>query len=131
MTRRLQRAPWQAPKPAVTVKGSTIDPKLRELVRLRANGCCELCGERLPAHWECHHRKLRSRGGQDSAANLLALDFGCHRRVHGHPKWSESQGFMVASTEDPATEPFALHGRAWRLLTTAGTYRDAESGAIA
>lgn len=125
----IQRQPWQRPKPALTLHGSTIDPKLRELVYKRAGGLCECCGERLnPADYQCHHRKLRSRGGQDSATNLVALHGKCHTRIHGHPHWSEEHGFMVGSREDPKTVAVALHCAAWRLLTATGTYLDAETG---
>lgn len=128
MKRSIEPQPWQRKvninKPRVHKPGTkTIDPALRALVREREGGCCALCGERLPAVWECHHRKLRSRGGFDSAANLLALDGMCHRRVHGHPAWAETHGFMVASHDDLATVPVAIRLTDWRLMTPSGTYR--------
>lgn len=124
----ITRQPWQRPKPAVTLHGSLIDPKLRALVYSRAAGNCECCGGGLGGDWQAHHRKLRSRGGQDSAANLVAVHPLCHRRIHGHPKWAEEHGFMCPSYEDPATYAVAIHGLAWRLLTATGTYLDAETG---
>lgn len=127
MTRALRRAPWQRPKPAVTKFGSTIDPTLRELVRARAGGECELCGIRLQGRWEAHHRKLRSRGGQDSACNLAALCFLCHRRCHQHVAWSEEQGYIVSSYADPATVPMALRESRWVLLTVDGQYAAGEA----
>lgn len=126
MSRRIHRAPWQTPRPLP--RKDEIDPQLRQQVRDRALGCCELCAQPLGAIFQCHHRKLRSRGGQDSVCNLVALHGKCHNRVHGHPAWATEQGFMVASTDDPATIPVALHGRAWRLLTLAGGYQDADTG---
>lgn len=120
--RPIQRAPWQRPKPAVTVKGSTIDPALRQLVKDRANGMCELCDARLGVRWECHHRKLRSRGGQDSAANLVALCFLCHRRCHSHVAWAEEHGWIVSSFADPATVPVALREKRWVRLNATGGY---------
>lgn len=126
MTRRISRAPWQAPRPVP--RKEEIDPKLRRQVRDRAKGCCELCAQPLGPVFQCHHRKLRSRGGQDSICNLVALDGRCHNRVHGHPAWATENGWMVASTDDPATVPVALHDRAWRLLSRSGTYVDLESG---
>lgn len=128
--RRIQRAAWQRPKPAVTVRGSTIDPQLRQLVRGRAGGCCELCGIRVGARsYQCHHRKLRSRGGQDSAANLACLCAVCHRRCHQHPVWATDHGFIVSAYDDPAAVPVALHESRWVLLTFDGHYTDAGEAA--
>jgi hypothetical protein len=120
--RQLRRAPWQRPKPAVTVRGSTIDPALRALVRDRAGGMCECCGDRLSPIFQAHHRKLRSRGGQDSAANLAALCGLCHRRVHSHVTWATEQGFIVSAFEDPARVPMAVRCEDWRYLTPEGHY---------
>jgi hypothetical protein len=131
VTRAIHRAPWQTPPPRLTLRGSTIDPELRRLVHARANGMCECCGERLGGDWQAHHRKLRSRGGQDSACNLVALHPLCHRRVHSHVKWATDHGFQVPSTEDPATYAVAVHCSAWRLLNHDGTYTDAETGDVA
>lgn len=123
--RRITRAPWQRPRPAVTLRGSAIDPALRAVVRARANGMCECCGCLLGGAFQCHHRKLRSRGGQDSAANLLALCGPCHRRVHGHPAWASEHGFMVSAFEDPAQVPVAVRCERWQLLVPDGTYAEA------
>lgn len=120
--------PWARPKMAGKRGLSTIDRPLRELIRTRAGGCCECCGERLPWPFEAHHRKLRSRGGQDSACNLAALCGLCHRRIHGHPKWAAENGFMVASGDDPALAAMLVRCESWRLLTVDGLYLDAETG---
>jgi hypothetical protein len=120
----IQPAPWKARTPRLPRIG-LIDPALRTVVRDRAGGCCELCGERLGPVFECHHRKLRSRGGQDSAANLLALDALCHRRCHGHVRWAENHGFIVAAHDDPQFVPVALHLARWVLLHHDGSYREA------
>ena len=127
MTRRLSRAPWQRPKPAVTVHGSTIDPKLRALVRDRAGGMCECCGDRLSAIFQCHHRKLRSRGGQDSACNLVALCGLCHRRLHSHVRFATEHGFIVSAYDDPASVPLLLHLDRSVFLAIDGTYKAAEA----
>ena len=122
--RAIRRAPWQRPAPAVTKYGSTIDPKLRALVRDRAGGLCECCGDRLSNIFQAHHRKLRSRGGQDSAANLAALCGLCHRRIHNRVAWSTEQGFIVSATDDPATVPMAVLCDRWLLLTPEGGYAE-------
>lgn len=125
--RRIGRAPWQRPKPAVTRFGSTIDPELRALIRERAGGRCECCGDRLSPIFQAHHRKLRSRGGQDSAANLVALCGLCHKRVHSHVTWATEHGFMVASSDDPALVPVAVRCESWQLLGYDGTYKTTEA----
>lgn len=120
----IQAQPWKRRVKPVARPGSTIDAALRQTVRSRAGGRCELCAEPLGAAFECHHRKLRSRGGLDSACNLLALDGLCHRRVHSHVTWATEHGFLVAGHDDPATVPVAVHLTGWRLLTPSGTYRE-------
>lgn len=126
----LTRRPWKAKvKPLVTIHGSTIDPALRALVKARAGGRCECCAERLPAHYECHHRKLRSRGGQDSATNLVALCNECHRRIHGHVKWATGHGFIVSAYDDPMVVPVAIYGTDLRFLTVDGFYKNVEPAA--
>ena len=125
--RRIARAPWQRPKPAVARHGSTIDPKLRDRIRQRADGRCDCCGDRLAPIFQAHHRKLLSRGGQDSAANLLALCRLCHMRCHSHVTWATWHGFIVAATDDPASVPVAVRGETWQLLGHDGTYQPAEA----
>lgn len=122
------RVPWaQRDKTAVVPKAGFIDPKLRRLVYDRAGGCCECCGERLEGAWECHHRKLRSRGGQDSAANLVALYHHCHRRLHNHNNFATEHGFIVSAYADPASVPLFLHLDRHVYLTATGDYRAGEA----
>lgn len=122
--RRIARAPWQRPAPAVA--RYSIAPELRALIRERAGGRCECCGDRLSPIFQAHHRKLRSRGGQDSAANLLALCGLCHRRIHSHVAWATEHGLIVSATDDPALVPVTVRCETWRLLTPDGGYRMAE-----
>lgn len=113
--------PFATPKPKRAHR-SDIAPELREAVYARARGLCELCGERLDQPWQAHHRKLKSRGGQDSVSNLAALHPLCHRRVHGHVTWATEAGFLVPSQQDPSRARMALHGETWVLLRVDGTY---------
>lgn len=115
-SRPIQRAPWVSKSKPIAKPGSTIDPALRRQVRDRAEGSCELCGDRLGPVWECHHRKLRSRGGQDSVCNLVALCGTCHRRCHSHVSWATAQGFILGATADPARERLALRLDRWVRL---------------
>lgn len=123
-TKPIQPAPWNIRAPRNPKTDSRLDPELRQQVFDRDHGTCTLCGERLHGAWECHHRQLRSRGGLDIISNLVALDFACHRRIHGHPAWSLEHGFMVSTyDDDPSLVPVALHLTSWVLLLPDGTYR--------
>lgn len=126
---RITRAPWQRPAPALTLRGSTVDPALRRLVRARSGGTCECCGDPLSLIFQAHHRKLRSRGGQDSAANLLALCGLCHRRIHNRVAWASEHGFIVSAYDDPATVAVAIGCDSWSLLTPDGRYVATEASA--
>ncbi|WP_415171578.1 HNH endonuclease [Nocardioides sp.] len=93
-----------------------MDSDLRESIYARAGGNCDRCGVAMhPDAWECHHRKLRSRGGEDSHENLVALCPGCHRWVHREPIIATAHGLIVPSWADPAERPVLRHGRAFWL----------------
>ena len=48
---------------------------------LRRDGfTCQLCGTHR--NLELHHLRRRSKGGDDSAANLLAVCHDCHAQIH-------------------------------------------------
>lgn len=106
-----------------------MDPDLRHAVFVRAGGRCERCRCPLPADaWEAHHRQLRSRGGPDTMANLVALCRDCHHDVHAHPAAATASGFMVPSWADPATTPTHLHHTRWVLLDRTYTTTTAPQG---
>lgn len=80
--------------------------KLREQLWQRCNGYCEVCGFPLEKeNYALHHRKLRSRGGKDEIANVMALHHKCHNlgtnSVHLNPKWATENGFMVSAYDTP------------------------------
>lgn len=56
-----------------------------------------------------HHRKLKSRGGQDTASNLLYLHHECHNTgthgVHNKVAWATANGFIVHSWAEPTEVP--------------------------
>lgn len=93
----------------------------RRLVLQRCLGLCEGCGIR-PAT-EMHHRLYRSRGGLDTAANLLhlcggeaGLFGGNHSGCHGiaHTIIGEHLGWSVRSGNDPAIVPvFHKYDSTW------------------
>lgn len=125
-TKPIQSAPWNIRAPRNPKTDSRLASELRQQVFARDNSACVLCGEPLRGVWECHHRQLRSRGGLDIVSNLIALDFACHRRIHGHPAWALEHGFMVSTyDDDPSLVPIALHLARWVLLTDDGTYQEA------
>ena len=88
---------------------------LREAVRARARGRCDCCGAALPEVWDAHHRQLRSRGGQDTLENLVALIHEHHMYFHAHPDEATRKGLMVHSWEDPGKVPVLRHGDNWQL----------------
>lgn len=102
----------------------------RRLVFERAGGRCERCSFGLGLLWECHHRKLRSQGGDWSLANLLALHPACHSlqpgSVHLEPKVSYGSGFLVKREDEPRDTPVLLHGKRLVLLSPCGLYVDVE-----
>lgn len=99
---------------------------VRALVWSRAKGYCERCGKSLSDNWALHHRKLRSRGGLDTADNLVALHHECHNlatnSVHNQPKLASEQGFMVSSWAEPSEVPLLLPNGDSVTLNKDGTY---------
>ncbi|MGI5414285.1 HNH endonuclease [Actinomadura luteofluorescens] len=103
-------------------KSKILDPRpdiseQRETVYDRAGGHCDLCGQPLSwSSFQCHHRKKRSQGGDDSLPNLMALHGSCHHdRVHARPKWAYDRGFMVRRDDDPAKTAVLRHGTRWQV----------------
>jgi len=103
-----------------------IPAAMRALCVERDESRCAKCARYFPDGLNLHHRQLRSQGGQNTAANLIALcgsgTTGCHGWVHAHPKSATALGLIVASWADPAETPV----RTWRglvLLTDAASVR--------
>ena len=88
-----------------------MDKKIAEAVLERAKGYCEKCGM-SGDDFALHHRKLKSRGGKDSVANLMAVHHACHNlgtdSIHANPKKATQMGWMVPSWADPADFPITL-----------------------
>jgi hypothetical protein len=82
---------------------SRLPQKVRDALRERAEGCCELCG--VPAN-NAHHRKNRSQGGRNELSNLLLLcgsgTTGCHGFVTTEPRISKRLGWTVRRISEPA-----------------------------
>lgn len=88
-----------------------MDKKIVEIVLDRAKGFCEKCGQR-GEDMALHHRKLKSRGGVDSVANLMVVHHKCHNlgteSIHSNPENAKIKGWMVPSWADPAEYPIHL-----------------------
>ena len=102
-----------------------IDKKIVELVHYRAKGYCEICGKVAEPTMALHHRKLKSRGGKDSASNLVWIHHGCHNldtlSVHNQPQKSKDYGYMVSSWQEPDETPFKCPDGTWVLLKNDGS----------
>ena len=98
-----------------------MDRNLRDSLLLRGFRRCDICGNHLPADiWEAHHRRLRSQGGPDEAANLLSIDHQCHWRAHHWRDWARDRGYIVHAGSDFAIRPVWRHGQSWQIPTPDG-----------
>lgn len=82
---------------------SDFSENVLEILRARCGGACEGCG-RVGVRLEAHHRKFRSRGGGNGAANGLMLcgagnASGCHGRAHSGA--GVDLGWAVAAGDEP------------------------------
>ena len=73
------RASVRQKRPRVRLDAEAYAALRREVIE-RDGGRCRDCGE---AGAEVHHVVFRSRGGNDSAANLVTLCLVCHGARHG------------------------------------------------
>lgn len=104
--------------------------RVRAIVRNRAGGRCEICGDEFVLrkgnlNASMHHRKMRQYNGPDSVANLLHLCNPCHKRIHKGIQNEHKAGFKghIVWTYAEVT-PVFLHGERWVVLADDGTYED-------
>ena len=87
-----------------------IKQEIVKMVLDRAAGYCETCGGSAASSMALHHRKLKSRGGKDSANNLIWVHHECHNlgtdSIHMKPAFATDKGWMVASWDQPEDTPF-------------------------
>lgn len=104
-----------------------MDKALVELVEGRAGYYCEICGLPATESMALHHRKLKSRGGKDSASNLIRIHHSCHNlssdSVHLNPKAAEEKGYMCPSWSEPDEYPFTRPDGTQVLLLNDGTIK--------
>jgi hypothetical protein len=101
--------------------------QFRKAVYERAAGICDMCATWIQwgDGYECHHRRLRSQGGRNEMANLLALHkFPCHARAHDNRAWARERGFIVHRPDVPARRPVFRHERSWQLPAESWTPSD-------
>ena len=104
-----------------------IDKAVVELVKNRAAGYCEVCGSPALESMALHHRKLKSRGGKDTVANLIYVHHSCHNlgsySIHLNPEIATKKGYMVSSWQDPEQAPMITPEGFKVLLSDDGTTR--------
>lgn len=87
-----------------------IDKKIAALVEARAGDYCEVCGRPAKESMALHHRKLKSRGGKDTAANLIRVHHECHNlstdSIHSKVEYAEQKGWICPSWRNPHEHPF-------------------------
>lgn len=78
-----------AQKKLTQVEINQRSDKVRDIVKERAKGICQLCSKPAPffgkngePFLECHHVVWLSRGGADEINNAVALCPNCHRKMH-------------------------------------------------
>jgi hypothetical protein len=97
--------------------------KVRDIITLRAGGCCERCGFAAPAY-QHHHRRPRGMGGSSAddtnrASNALCVCVSCHSEIEANREAAISFGWLVRQGLDPADTPVLLSG-SWVLLDDFG-----------
>lgn len=102
-----------------------MNKEVVEIVARRAGNYCEACGGVAQESMALHHRKLKSRGGKDTAANLIRVHHKCHNlgtaSIHSNPTWATEKGFMVSSWQEPEQAPMVLPTGQIVLLRNDGT----------
>jgi 5-methylcytosine-specific restriction protein A len=89
LERRALKARTEPGKREVLSTQYERDPYVARFIKLRANGCCDLCGQEAPflskdgtPYLESHHVVWRKHNGPDTPQNTVALCPNCHRRMH-------------------------------------------------
>lgn len=104
-----------------------MNKKVIQLVEERAGGYCEVCGLSALPSMALHHRKLRSRGGEDTVSNLIWVHHGCHNlkstSIHSNPEYASQKGWMVGSWQTPSDVPITRPDGSIALLDDNGNVR--------
>lgn len=91
-----------------------MDDKTVDQVLTRSAGICEARFSPACTGYgtQLHHRKLRSRGGKDTVANLVSVCHLCHGHIHGEVKQATALGLIVSTWADPEQVPLVRRGYA-------------------
>lgn len=74
----------------------------KEVLRLANYKCQAHVSPRCEnSNLHVHHRKLRSRGGDNSLSNLRAVCLNCHDIIHANPELATQTGWLVSSWDNP------------------------------
>lgn len=97
---------------------TAIPAAIRKAVLLRADGQCERCG--AWSRLELHHRLFRSRAGQHTVSNIVALcgwgnHTGCHGWAHTEGILATGHGYQIPSGGNPDELPIRV-GDSWFFL---------------
>jgi hypothetical protein len=108
------------------MKCTGFSDEVRQIVRDRAGGRCEMCGE-ATSDLQHHHRRwpgrTRCRPDTNAASNCLLLCLMDHLRVESHRHAAHEYGLLLRSGQSPLAEPVLYRGQ-WMLLDDDGfTYR--------
>lgn len=99
--------------------------KVRDKIKTRAHGSCEVCGFTIGYSAQIHHRKPRGMGGSrseqsGSVSNGLFIHPKCHAQIESDRNKAMSMGFLIYQGDDPAKVPVRLwYG--WHYLNNDGS----------
>ena len=109
-----------------------MDKAIVKIVEQRAGDYCESCGGSATESMALHHRKLKSRGGKDTPANLIRIHHGCHNlnsdSIHLNPEKAEDKGWMCPSWKDPEETVMLYHNARFVLLNNDGSIKTLGEG---
>jgi hypothetical protein len=95
-------------------KHAAIHQEIGQIVRARAKGRCELCGQNAPfldncgnPYLELHHLVPLVLGGANTEGNVVALCPNCHRKMDICPTESDEKKLLkVASSKRTSLPPW-------------------------
>lgn len=99
--------------------------KVRDKIKTRAHGSCEVCGFTIGYSAQIHHRRPRGMGGSrseqsGSISNGLFIHPKCHAQIESDRNKAMSMGFLIYQGDDPGKVPVRLwYG--WHYLNNDGS----------
>lgn len=99
--------------------------KVRDKIKNRAHGSCEVCGFTIGYSAQIHHRKPRGMGGSKSEqsgsiSNGLFIHPKCHAQIESNRQKASSLGYLIYQIDDPENVPVKLwYG--WHYLNNDGS----------